>query len=91
MGTASQLRDEIYDLEAAISDYHLLRYSKKDLEIFIAGFKDPNSRIGTEVRRNTTGSQYQGTGIIVKIESTRAQVQWAENRTWYALDKLIEV
>jgi hypothetical protein len=91
MTTASEIRDEIYETDVPIAFNHLLKYSKKDLEIFIAGIKDPCSRIGDEVRRKTTESHYQGTGVIVKIEGLRAQVQWAENKTWYALDKLVEV
>ena len=91
MATASEIRDEIYETDVPIAFNHLLKYSKKDLEIFIAGIKDPRSRIGDEVRRKTTEQGYQGTGVIVKIDGHRAQVQWAENNTWYALEKLIEV
>jgi hypothetical protein len=87
MTTASDLRDEIYETDVPITFNHLLKYSKKDLEIFMAGIKDPHSRIGEEVTRKG----YQRTGIIIKINGHRAQVQWDENKTWYALEKLIEV
>jgi hypothetical protein len=91
MATATQIRDEIYETDVPIAFNHLLKYSKKDLEILIAGIKDPNSRIGEEVTRKTNERNYQDVGIIVKIDGHRAQVQWAENKTWYALSKLTEV
>jgi hypothetical protein len=91
MATAAQLRDVIMEMEIPIAHTYLLKYSKHDLETLIAGIRDPNSRIGQEVKRATNESGYQGTGVILKVEGQRAQVQWDENRTWYALDKLIPV
>ena len=91
MTTASQIRDEIYESGVPISINHLLKYSKKDLETLMAGIKDPHCRIGDEVARKTNEKNYQTIGVIVKIEGSRAQVQWTENKTWYALDRLIKV
>ncbi|MBW4554190.1 MAG: hypothetical protein KME35_24270 [Aphanocapsa sp. GSE-SYN-MK-11-07L] len=89
MATASELREELYEIELMIAPHHLLKYLKTDLDILLVGAKDPDSRIGQEVSRKTTEPHYQGTGVIVKIEGDRAQVQWDENKTWYALSKLI--
>jgi hypothetical protein len=91
MGKATQLREELLEMGVQISHVHLNKYSTKNLETLIAGIRDPNSRIGQEVKRATNESGYQGTGVILKVEGQRAQVQWDENRTWYALDKLIPV
>jgi hypothetical protein len=86
MTTESDLREEIYETDVPIAFNHLLEYSKKDLEILIAGIKDPYSRVGEEV----TYEGYEYTGIIIKINGHRALVQWDENKTWYELSKLIE-
>jgi hypothetical protein len=91
MTTAAQLRDYILEMEIPIAYTHLLKYSKHDMKTLINGFQDPDSRIGQEVRRNTNEPSYQGSGIIINIVGQRAQVQWDENKTWYAINKLIPV
>jgi hypothetical protein len=90
MKTATELRDELYEMDVLAG--RLAKYSKKELEMLIAGVKDTTSRIGEEVRRDTSDSYYQKeTGIIIKIAGDRGQVQWDDKKTWYKLDKLIAV
>ncbi len=90
MKTTTELRDELYEMDVLAG--RLAKYSKKELETLIAGVKDKTSRIGEEVRRDTSDRSYQKeTGIIIKTEGDRGQVQWDDKKTWYKLDKLITV
>jgi hypothetical protein len=88
MAKASQLREELLEMNVSISSYHLGKYTTQELETLISGIHNPDSRIGQEVKRATNEP---GTGVIINIVRQRAQVQWDENRTWYAIDKLIPV
>jgi hypothetical protein len=90
MKTATELRDELYEMDVLAG--RLAKYSKKELETLIAGINDQASRIGEEVRRDTSDQHYQkDTGIIIRTEGDRGQVQWDDKKTWYKLDKLIPV
>jgi hypothetical protein len=89
MKTATELRDELYEMDVLAG--RLAKYSKAELEALIAGIKEKTSRIGEEVKRDTNEAGYQGTGIIIKIEGSRARVHWDNKKTWYRLDKLIGV
>jgi hypothetical protein len=89
MKTATELRDELYEMNVLAG--RLAKYSKKELETLIDGVKDQSSRIGEEVRRVTEHHKQKETGTIIRIEGDRGQVQWSDKKTWYKLDKLTPV
>lgn len=50
-------------------------------------------KVGDKVQRKTTERGYQGIGEIIEVDESqgRARVQWAANRTWYKMARLVVV
>lgn len=50
-----------------------------------------NLQLGEEVKRDCTDYLENECGTVIEINAdrTRARIQWANNRTWYKISKLL--
>jgi chemotaxis protein histidine kinase CheA len=86
-----------YGLAAQYAVEERLGIVPADPEVIEAAAEEPATAleiaIGDSVRRDVIGYQANQIGTVIEIEegTGRARVQWAKNRTWFALTGLIKV